>query len=322
MRAKVTNRPASPDDMSAIKSAFQLAILLAAAALLVCHLAGCGDGGGSTEAIVKVNGETITRGQYLEALRRQHGPLALKTLVDQAIVDGLAAEKGIQPDEARVEWKMESARTQAGGAQALEEKLTAKGQTIDDLRRSLGKEALAEQLMAAQVDVSDKEIEKYYEANKDQFKHGKMIKGRLMLFESRKNAEEIHRILHLPDADFAGLAEALSIDPGTKDEGGDMGWIERGDYASEITDPAFKLEPGDYTDILECPDGWAIVLVEDEKPPGHKPLEEVRDTVEAMIRNDKESQLRPQWAAEQRKKAHIKVFDRDLAERFALIRDR
>jgi parvulin-like peptidyl-prolyl isomerase len=114
----------------------------------------------------------------------------------------------------------------------------------------------------------------------------------------------------------------LSIDPGTKDEGGDMGWIERGDYASEITDPAFKLKPGQYTDVIESPDGWAIVLVEEKKPPGYKPLDEVRDTVEAMVRRDKEAELRPTWAVEQRKQARIKVFDKELAERFALIRDR
>jgi foldase protein PrsA len=221
-----------------------------------------------------------------------------------------------------VQWKMDLAESQAGGRAALEKKLAARNQALDDLRKSLEQEALAEQVMAAQVAVSDKEIEDYYAAHKDQFKHGDMIKGRLMLLESRQNAEEIHKILDEPEADFAGLAEALSIDPGTKDERGDMGWIERGDYTSEISDAAFKLEPGQYTGVIEYPDGYAIVLVEDKKPPGYKPLDGVRDTVESMVRREKEAELRPTWAAEQRKKARIKVFDRDLAERFSLIRDR
>jgi len=285
------------------------------------HLAGCGEGGSSTETIAEVNGKKITRGEYLAELRRGYAPLALKALVDRAIVHELAAKQDLEPDEDRVEWKLESAKGMAGGAEGLNEKLTAKGQTIDDLRKSLEDEALGEQLMAAQVEVSEKEIEAYYSSHKDEFRHGEMIKGRLMLFESRKNAEEIHKVLGEPGADFAGLAK-LSIDPGTKDEGGDMGWIERGDYTSEITEPAFKLKPGQYTDVLECPDGWAIVLVEDKKPPGYKPLDEVRDTVEAMVRRDKEAELRPTWAVEQRKQARIKIFDRDLAERFALIRDR
>lgn len=304
------------------KSVPLIGLLLTLAALSVWHLVGCGDGGDSPEAIAEVNGEKIARSEYLAELRRGHGPLVLKTLVDRTIVHQLAAEKGLEPDEDRVEWKLESARSMAGGAEALEEKLTAKGQTIDDLRKSLEDEALGEQLMAAQVDVSDKEIEEYYSSHQDEFMHGEMIKGRLMLLESRKNAEEMHKILGEPGASFAGLAKAVSIDPGTKEEEGDMGWIERGDYTSEITDPAFKLKPGQYTDVLECPDGWAIVLVEDKKPPGAKPLDEVRDTVEAMIRREKEAALHPEWALEQRKNARIKVFDKELASRFALIRDR
>jgi foldase protein PrsA len=304
------------------KSTSHVGLLLAVASLLAWHLAGCGKGGSSTETIAEVNGQKITRGDYLAELRRGYAPLALKTLVDRAIVHELAAKQDLEVDEDRVEWKLGSAQSMAGGSEALDEKLTAKGQTIDDLRKSLEDEALGEQLMAAQVDVSDKKIEEYYSSHKDEFKHGEMVKGRLMLFESRRNAEEMHKILHEPGADFAGLAEALSIDPGTKDEGGDMGWIERGDYASEITDPAFKLKPGQYTDVIESPDGWAIVLVEEKKPPGYKPLDEVRDTVEAMVRRDKEAELRPTWAVEQRKQARIKVFDKELAERFALIRDR
>jgi foldase protein PrsA len=304
------------------KSVPPIGLLLTLTALPVWHLVGCGDDGGSTETIVEVNGEKITRSEYMAELRRGRGPLALKTLVDRTIVNRLATEKGLEPDQDRVDWKLESAESMAGGAEALEEKLAAKGQTIDDLRESLEDEALGEQLMAAQVEVSDREIEEYYSSHKDDFKHGEMIRGRLMLFESRKNAEEVHRVLDSPEASFAGLAEALSIDPGTKDEGGDMGWIERGDYTAEITDPAFKLEPGQYSDVLDCPDGWAIVLVEEKKPPGTKPLDEVRDTVEAMIRREKQAALRPEWAVEQRKKARITVFDKNLAERFALIRDR
>ncbi len=308
--------------MNVTRLAWQTALLLVAAALAGCGLAGCGEGRSPNEAIVEVNGEKITRGEYMAELRPGYGPLALKTLVDRAIVQELAHEKGLTPDEARVQWKLELQQAQAGGAKALEDKLTARGQTIDDLRESLAQEALAEQLMAAQVDVSDQEIEEYYASNKDDFRHGDMIKGRLMLLESRRNAEEIHKVLDDPKADFGGLAKTLSIDPGTKDESGDMGWIERDDYTSEITDAAFKVKPGQFTDVIECPDGWAIVLVEDTKPAGHKPLKEVRDTIESIIRRDKEAALRPKWAAEQREKARIKVIDKDLAERFELIRDR
>jgi len=307
--------------MNVLQLALQAGLLLVTSALAGCGLVGCGAGRSPDEVVVEVNGQKITRGEHMEELRRGYGPLALKTLVDRAIVQRLAAEKGLTPEAARVEWKLELQQSQAGGAQALEDKLTARGQTIEDLRESLAQEALAEQIMAAQVDVADREIEGYYASHKDDFRHGEMIKGRLMLLESRKNAEEIHSVLGDPKADFGGLAKALSTDPGTKDESGDMGWVERGDYTSEITDAAFKVKAGQFTDVIECPDGWAIVLVEDTKPAGYKPFEEVRDTIESIIRREEEAALRSRWAAEQRRKARIKIPDKDLAERFALIRD-
>ncbi|HJN14343.1 MAG TPA: peptidyl-prolyl cis-trans isomerase [Armatimonadota bacterium] len=288
------------------------------ALLVLCLLCGCGDGGG--DAVVTVDGTKITRGEFEERLKHEHGAEALRNMVERIITTDAAKTAGIEVDEARVEFKLKQAELRAGGPDELAEKLARECKTLEMLQEDYTVEALTEQLIALHVEVTDAEIAAHYEEIKDQFAHDEMIKGRFMLLESRENAGAILEVLAEPDADFAGLASALSIDPGTKDDGGDMGWLERDDYAPEITEQAFQRNVGEYTSIIEYADGFAIVLVEGKKPAGHRPLEDVRDQVRSQVLRAKEGQLRPTWAAEQRQTAEIEVIDEELQTPFERLR--
>jgi parvulin-like peptidyl-prolyl isomerase len=284
-------------------------------------LAGCGEKQPpSSEAIAVVGGKPITRGEFHEELVRRYGPLQLRDLVDQTIVEQLARKQGIRLDPARVQAKMEQAVAQAGGKQRFQENLAKELKTEEMLRASFAREALAEQVVSAQAQPSEQAIKQYYQSHQDEFKHGEMIRGRLILLESRQNAEEVRKVLQEPTSDFAGLAKALSIDPGTKEKDGDMGWIERGDYNSKLTDAAFKLSPGQVTDVIEYPDGFALVKVEGKQPAGVRPLQEAHDTIRSILAREKESQALAAWAPEQRKQARISIPDRALRAAFELIR--
>jgi len=147
------------------------------------------------------------------------------------------------------------------------------------------------------------DIEAYYAANKAQFWHDEMIRGRLILFSTlqnpkdvaKKNAEAILSVLDDPKADFAGLARELSEDPATKAEGGDMGWFTRKGYAREITDAAFSVPPGKHTGIIEYADGFAIVLVEAKQPAGYESLDLARSTIASLLRREKQAPFGVGW---------------------------
>lgn len=298
--------------------------VLRAVALTIAALAAAcvGVGCGKSGTIAEVDGVKLSRSAWERRMRAERGAEALVKIVDRMLVEEAAKEKGIEVDEDRVRFKLEQKEIEAGGREELERRLGEGGRTYEELRADLEHEALAEQAMAAEVSVSEEDVEQYYEERPDEFRHGEMVKGRFMLLESRENAEAIMSVLDDPEADFAGLATELSSDPGTKDDGGDMGWVERRDYTSEIADAAFACEVGKYTEIIEYADGFGIVLVEDKKPGGIKPLEDVRKQVEAAVRRVKEAELRPGWAAQQRAKADIKVLAEDLKEPFERIRGR
>jgi peptidyl-prolyl cis-trans isomerase SurA len=63
-------------------------------------------------------------------------------------------------------------------------------------------------------------------------------------------------------ADFATAARRFSDDPGTKEEGGDLGWFRRGRMVREFEMVAFRLRPGQVSDVVETPFGYHLIQVE------------------------------------------------------------
>jgi len=62
--------------------------------------------------------------------------------------------------------------------------------------------------------------------------------------------------------DFALLAKRESMDPGTKEVGGDLGWHRRGDFVTEFERWVWSLPPGEMSPVFESPFGYHIVRVD------------------------------------------------------------
>ena len=66
--------------------------------------------------------------------------------------------------------------------------------------------------------------------------------------------------------DFSMVARRLSDDPGTKERGGDLGWFRRGQMVDAFDRVAFRLRPGQISDIVTSPFGYHIIIVDRVQP--------------------------------------------------------
>ena len=85
--------------------------------------------------------------------------------------------------------------------------------------------------------------------------------------EAKKEAEEIKARLEAGE-DFATVAKEVSDDPATAENGGDLGWVFKGERGDAFDEVAFSLEPGEIGGPIEMNGGYAIIKVE-EKDPEH-----------------------------------------------------
>lgn len=72
--------------------------------------------------------------------------------------------------------------------------------------------------------------------------------------------------------DFAKVAEEVSTDTMSKEQGGDLGWFPRGQMLAEFDEAAFALQPGQVSDVVQTYYGYHIIKVEEHE--AERPLDE------------------------------------------------
>lgn len=303
-----TNRHAPAGSLSFPRVPRQRRALIALLAVIAVSVAGCG----GRRPIARVDGSVVTEGQWLQRMIMKHGAEQLIAMIDEAIITEQASRLGIDVSEEQVRAKLEEVIALIGSRSALEERLDELHMTMDELRRRVRVLALLDELVRRHVKVTEDDMWNYFQRHRKQFRHGPMVRARLMLFSSKESAEAVLQALQA-GGDFAGLAKALSEDPGTREAGGDTGWFERDDYAPEISKVAFSLKPGQLSGVFKGPDGWYILKVEDKRPAGEKRFDDVRDQIKARLISERMIAERAKWLAEKRAEASIVIKDRRLA---------
>lgn len=84
-------------------------------------------------------------------------------------------------------------------------------------------------------------------------------------------------------ADIAALASEWSEDPGSKINGGDLGFFARGQMVKEFEDAAFSIEPGTVGELVKSEYGYHIIGVEEHRDAQQRSFEEVRKDLAAEL---------------------------------------
>jgi len=87
-------------------------------------------------------------------------------------------------------------------------------------------------------------------------------------------------------ADFAALASANSDDPGSKGQGGDLGWATRDNFVAPFADALFAMNTGEISGPVKTQFGYHIIKLEAVEAGSQRPFDEVRGELEADYRRD------------------------------------
>jgi peptidyl-prolyl cis-trans isomerase D len=122
----------------------------------------------------------------------------------------------------------------------------------------------------SEVSVSDEDLRRYYDDHVEDFKRPATALVVLLQFSRVPEAADSATALEtarrvraeiVAGADFAEQARNYSVDPATKDRGGDLGWFARGDMTPAFEQAAFALEPGEISEPVLTPFGYHIIQV-------------------------------------------------------------
>jgi peptidyl-prolyl cis-trans isomerase D len=115
-----------------------------------------------------------------------------------------------------------------------------------------------------------------YEARRSEFDRPEQAHARHLLVrfqpdddaskqDARKRIDALRERI-AAGADFADVATEASEDDATREKGGELGWIVRGGVVKPLEDAAFSQAPGALGEVIETPQGYHLVRVEERQP--------------------------------------------------------
>jgi len=226
--------------------------------------------------LAEVSGTTITVDSFkkeLDALPPYLKPMAdsaegkkemLETMIIRELILQDAAKDGIE------------------NTPAVKEKL-------EELKKRLVVEAYLKKKVEEQSNVSDEEMKKFYDQNKDKFKTADQVKASHILVKSEKEANDVLAQLKA-GGNFEELAKKLSTD-GAAAKGGDLGWFSKGSMIPEFEKVAFGMKEGDMSGVVKTKFGYHVIKLTGKRAAGMRTFEEVKDQIKTAILPGKQQEV-------------------------------
>jgi peptidyl-prolyl cis-trans isomerase C len=265
-------------------------------------------------------GELSPDSPQYEALIAQIMP----QLVEIEIAKAYAEENGITVSESEVNREIETIKDQIvqqaqaqgmnlGREEAYEQALQQAGLTEEELREQLREQLPVQKVqerVAGDAEPSQEEIEQFYEENKAlQFTTPEQRCARHILFnkDQKEKAEEVKNQLE-NGADFADLAKEFSQDPGSAENGGDLGCLGRGETVPNFEEAVFNAKKGEIVGPVETEFGYHVIEVTDIRQQSTQPLSEVEAQIREQLATDLQAEEFSSWVQKQKEQRNVKYL--------------
>lgn len=264
-----------------MKKIFNKKSLFIFLAVAILTIAGCSKDDKNSEVVATVDGEKITKEELYDVLVNASGGQALNALIDQKIVELEIKKEGIKISDEELQTEVDNFIEEAGGEEVFNEKLEETGLTMEDFEEEVTQYLSIRKLMEPLIDITDEELEEFFEENHDRYDIAAEVNARHILVEDEELANQLYKQIK-DGADFAELAKLHSED-GSAQMGGELGFFGYGEMVPEFEEKAFSLKPGELGEPVKSTFGYHIIetleKIEEEKAIFEDFEEEVRETL-------------------------------------------
>lgn len=197
--------------------------------------------------------------------------------------------------------------------------LEAEGTTLERyrerVREHIIERAMREKNISSQIIISPHKIEAYYQEHRESYKLPDRVKLRLIVLnksseadapQARNLAEELLGKIN-GGVPFAEIATLYSDDK-THPQGGDWGWVRKGELRDEIDQAVFSLKPGQHSGVIQTPEVCYLAHVEGVEAAHYSSLSDVRGQIEKDLQDRERTRLLQQWIGKLRKKTFVSQF--------------
>lgn len=260
--------------------------------------------GPSDPVVATVNGVNITKSKLFDEMIASGGSQILDNMINEELVRQEADKAGVAITDADLDQELATLKKSFSSDEEFDMAMAQSGMTMDNLKRQMAMTLRMKKLLEPKTDVTDEEVQTYYEQNKESMATPEMVRASHILVATQEEADAIVAQLK-SGADFAQLAAEKSTDPGSKDKGGDLDFFARGDMAPEFEEVAFTLGVGDTSGVVKSSYGYHIIKVTDKKAASTPTFDEKKEEIRQTLVEQEIQQLSSSWMDEIKGKANI-----------------
>lgn len=311
-------------------------LILTLAIIFMLVITGCNLQKNNSD-IASVNGGKITKSQFEQQYNlikndfESNQGVVLDETKDQDLInriksaafDELVIQSLVRQDAQKNNIKIDSGEVDAILNNFKESKNSAE---TDGYQKFLGKSKLSENDLRAQIEisqlydklrdivaggitVSDAAAEKYFNDNPTMFQKPGGIQIYHILVDNEAKAAEIMAKIK-QGHDFAGLAKQYSLDPGSKDQGGDVGLVnDSTNFVPEFKQAALALQPGQLSpQPVKTNYGYHIIKAGARHAAAPQSFEKVKDQLKLELANEEQNRTFETYLEQLKNNADIKDY--------------
>lgn len=259
------------------------------------------------EVVAEVDGEEISKDELYNLLLAQNGSQVLDALIVEKIVDSEIEKKKIKITDEDIQAEIDDMKEYYGGEEQFNMALAQAGLSEDGMKADIEMNLRLKALVDPYIEISDEDMKAYFEENKDELGEQEEVKASHILVEDEALAKELKTKID-DGGDFAELAKENSTDPGSKDNGGELGFFGKGQMVPEFEAAAFSMEVGEVSKPVQTSNGFHIIKLEEKKEAKEATFEDSKEEIKDTMSEEQMGEAYQTWYQEKMDEYEIKNY--------------